>query len=585
MLTIRMLHFTLALPPALSGQEDTVLLHHALQCGTKQWGELGRSGQLKRSNKSCCNRYIFLRRKFTHSFRQHLLQKHLEAVGISQHLSFDRDYQPLLSQYFNQQQQQQQQQQQRLEGVGAGAVALGGLSFDECMMVFFAPNARCYRTAAPTNLSSLATPPAPHAHPPASHAAAFSPAAVRTTDFPSPRDAVAIASASNAAALRSPLKRPRGDCTGLGASQPLLEGHENGLLRDGLVRGGVVRGGLVCTTERRGQSVAEQFQQHGESSRMQAAENALLDALLLGGDQQQQGGTRNRVQRVLWPRVGSESALPDDVLLGCTSEGPAVMQRAALSAPTPTQPHAELPAPMHPQLAAPPGCAPCVGDFNPCCGDFISCIGDFNPCSALRDMSSCNAETLPWNSCGTQEQEPVDTYIDLLRDGNNNGNSNANDALFLSTPVAHLLLGAHALTVPFPSGPQQQALAASGAAGAALLEWNVQQGGTGEAGAQPHRQQQQQQQRAKSCLHLELEDILPLPLHQRLPQPLPQAPLPAAPSQHALPHGVIGALNMPSNPRGAHMDAPMQPRRAMQQQPVSLPAAALPIPCRRRGPT
>ncbi|CAI7868815.1 unnamed protein product, partial [Closterium sp. NIES-54] len=44
-----------------SREEDAVLLRHALQCGTKQWGELERSGQLKRSNKSCCNRYIFLR--------------------------------------------------------------------------------------------------------------------------------------------------------------------------------------------------------------------------------------------------------------------------------------------------------------------------------------------------------------------------------------------------------------------------------------------------------------------------------------------------------------------------------------------
>ncbi|CAI7868826.1 unnamed protein product, partial [Closterium sp. NIES-54] len=41
--------------------EDAVLLQHALQCGTKQWGELEKSGQLRRNNKSCCNRYIFLK--------------------------------------------------------------------------------------------------------------------------------------------------------------------------------------------------------------------------------------------------------------------------------------------------------------------------------------------------------------------------------------------------------------------------------------------------------------------------------------------------------------------------------------------
>ncbi|CAI6006271.1 unnamed protein product [Closterium sp. NIES-64] len=38
---------------AWSREEDAVLLRHVLQCGTKQWGELERSGQLKRSNKSC----------------------------------------------------------------------------------------------------------------------------------------------------------------------------------------------------------------------------------------------------------------------------------------------------------------------------------------------------------------------------------------------------------------------------------------------------------------------------------------------------------------------------------------------------
>ncbi|CAI5534269.1 unnamed protein product [Closterium sp. Naga37s-1] len=481
MLTTRMPHFTLVLPPALSGQEDAVLLRHALQCGTKLWGELGRSGQLKRSNKSCCNRYIFLR---SDHFRQHFLQEHLQAIGRPHHFSFHRDCQPLLCQDFSQQ-QQQQQQQQRLEGEGAGAVTLGGLSLDECMMVFFAPNAR--RPPAPTNLLSLATPPAshapppalpappapppappapppappapppappapppaPHAPPPTSRTAAFSAEPACITNFPFPHDAFPVAAASDAAGLRSPLKRPRSECPGVGVDQPLLDARENGLLRDGFLRGGFQRGGEVCSMERYGQSVAEQFQQHGESSCMQAAENALLDALLLGEDQQQQqqqqqqGGRRNRAQRVLWPRIGSESALPDDVLLGCTSEGPAVMHRAALSAPPPTQPRSELPPPMSPQVAAPPGCAPCIGDFNPCCGNFAYCIGDF------RDMSSCNAEPLAWKSCGTQEQEAVD------------------------------------------AGPQQQVLAASGAAGAALPEWMVEQGGIGEAGAQPHRQQQQ----------------------------------------------------------------------------------------------
>jgi len=44
-------------------QEDEVLLEHALQRGTRRWGELDASGRLpRRDNKSCCNRFLFLKK-------------------------------------------------------------------------------------------------------------------------------------------------------------------------------------------------------------------------------------------------------------------------------------------------------------------------------------------------------------------------------------------------------------------------------------------------------------------------------------------------------------------------------------------
>ncbi|CAI6009236.1 unnamed protein product [Closterium sp. NIES-65] len=246
-----------------------------------------------------------------------------------------------------------------------------------------------YRLAVPPNLSPFASPPpasqAPHF---ASQAATFSAAATAasTSQLPFARDAyLVVAAASNATSLRRPMKRPRDDCAGLGGDQPLLGGRESPLMRGGVMRGGMERGGMacrgvVCSTQSRRQSVAEQFQQQGESSRAHAADEALLEALLQEGlrQQQQQGGARSRVQRVLWPHVGSESALPDDVLLGFSSEDAALTKRAALSAPPPIHPRAVLPAPMPSELAAPPSSALCFQNPVACCGDFAPCFGDFS---------------------------------------------------------------------------------------------------------------------------------------------------------------------------------------------------------------
>ncbi|CAI6006269.1 unnamed protein product [Closterium sp. NIES-64] len=290
--------------------------------------------------------------KFTNRFRNNFLRKHLEDAVILHHAS-DGYSQPILSRGFK----QQQQQWQRADGVGSPGLAFGGLSFEECTAVFFAPNARCHYPAfpagpaVPPNLSPFASPPpasqAPHF---ASQAATFSAAATAasTSQLPFARDAyLVVAAASNATSLRRPMKRPRDDCAGLGGDQPLLGGRESPLMRGGVMRGGMERGGMacrgvVCSTQSRRQSVAEQFQQQGESSRAHAADEALLEALLQEGlrQQQQQGGARSRVQRVLWPHVGSESALPDDVLLGFSSEDAALTKRAALSAPPPIHPRA-----------------------------------------------------------------------------------------------------------------------------------------------------------------------------------------------------------------------------------------------------
>ncbi|CAI7756693.1 unnamed protein product [Closterium sp. NIES-53] len=629
-----------------SYEEDAVLLRHALQCGTKQWGDLGRSGQLKRSNKSCCNRYIFLRRK------------HLEDAAFLQHVSLEGYNQPLYCQDFKQQHQHQLQQQhwRRAEGVGSAELAFGGLSFDECTAVFFTPNVHCHHLAfppVPPNLSPFASPPlasqAPHF---ASQAATFSAAAANasTSEFSLAHDAFPVAAASTAAAVHRPLKRPRDDCTSLGGDQPLLGGRESrwmrggggargggarrgGLRRDGLPGDGVLHAAPASVS---GRAVPAA----GESSRVQqqAADEALLGALLWEErGQQQQGGVRSRAQRVLWPCVGSKSALPDDVLLGCSSDEPALMQRATLSAPPPTRPHAELPASTPSQFAAPPASTFCVGNSALCCGDFAPCVGDFGegwlrvgsesalpddvllgvccedpaftqcsapsaapptqphaalpapmpsllaapPGSALRSMSSGMTQTLDGSAGAMQELEYLDARIAMLGNGNSSNhnhsndkeNDNGNGALFLDTPVAHMLLDGRTLTVHLGSGPQQQALAAPGAAGADQPGWAVEQGGTWEGDAQRHQHRQ-----LKGCGHGELERILS---HHQPLLPLSQTPMLSAPTQPVL-YGVPSALNMPSNPRNSHMQVLIQPRPAMLQQPFPT-GGALPALCPPHG--
>ncbi|CAI5517305.1 unnamed protein product [Closterium sp. Naga37s-1] len=619
------------------GEEDAVLLRHALQCGTKQWGELERSGQLKRSNKSCCNRYIFLRRKFTHRFRNNILRKHLDDAASLQRASLDGHSQPIFFPNFKQQQQQQQWQR---AGVGSPELAFGGLSFDECTAVFFAPNARCRHPALPPKLPSFASPPpvsqATHFASQAATFTAAATAAASTLDFTCAHDAFPVAATSNAVALRRPVKRPRDDCAGLGADQPLLRGRESRLMPGGVMSGGMVRGGMrcegvSCCTQRRRQSVAEQFQLQGESRCVQqqggassgvqqAEDEALMEALLQEEHRQQQpGGARSRAQRVLWPRVGSESALPDDVLLGLTGAEPTFTQRAALSAPPPTHPRIVLPAPMPSELTAPPGSALCFGNSILCCGDSAPCFGYFSlqPVewprvgseSALPDdvllglccegpaFSPCSAPSAPpptplpapmpsmlaaprgcalGSDCATHELEYLDACIEMLANGNNSNDSNANnnngngdEALFLDTPVAHMLLGGRTLTEHCGSGPQQHALAAPGAAGAGLPEWAVEQGGAWEGGAQRHQHRQ-----LKGCGRGELERILS---HRQLLQPLSQTPMQSAPTQPLL-YAVPSALNTPSNPRSSHMQVPIQPRPAMLQQPFPT-GGALPALC------
>ncbi|CAI6009232.1 unnamed protein product [Closterium sp. NIES-65] len=537
----------LSLRCALGGQEDAVLLRHALQCGTKQWGKLERSGQLKRSNKSCCNRYIFLRRyprmppnvtvlvrlsisntsplpwpcgdgrKFTERLRQNLLLKHLGVAAFPQaHVSLDGHSQPLLCQDLK---QQQQQQSEHSEGVGAAALTFGGLSYEECATAFLAPHARCCLPPAPPNLSSLVgPPPASQTSFPASETAAFSAAAASTTiRFPISHEAFPVAAASNAAALRRALKRPRDDCEWRGADQRLPGGRDSRLVQSGLVRNG---------------------------------------------------------KRVEWPHVGSESALPDDVLLGCSSDESAFIQRSALSAPPPTLPLAALPVPMPPQLAALSGSAPCIGDFavhgeewlrvgsesalpddvllGLCCEDPssaqpaalsapVSAPAPAQPLAAQMpsplaglpgpargSSSKCVTAMLAGSTCGTQELEYLDACIDMLSNITNTDNIDMhsgthsgkdNDALFLDTPVAHVLLGGSPLAAPLASGPHAGGPAVPRAAGTALPEWVEEQGGTGEGGGEGHRQQQYLAQESllaqwEPCQYLELDRMLSLPPHQ-----------------------------------------------------------------------
>ncbi|CAI5975754.1 unnamed protein product [Closterium sp. NIES-65] len=351
------------------------------------------------------------------------------------------------------------QQQQRSEGVGAAALAFGGLSYEECVTAFLAPHARCCLPPAPPNLSSLATlPPASQAPPAVSQGATFSAVADCTYEFPFAQDAFPVAASSNTAALCRAVKRPREDCPEVGAQKPLLGRDsqllQGGVVQGGTVRGGMVQGGMVCGTESRHQSVAEQFQHQGASRReqpskqfqqqgasrhVQIEEAALLDALL-----------EEEHRKLEW-----ESALPNDVLLGVSSlDAVGFSSLDAVGFTTPCAPEpAPLPTPLAAALAT----------------------------SVPVRMGSSTGGTLVVSSC---TQPELDTC------------SVAHDDVALSSdmPVDPLLLSGHAPTVPllphgqlvrvpWASRSQGRLLAGTGGGGAGLEEWALEQGGSTEGGA------------------------------------------------------------------------------------------------------
>ncbi|GJP30054.1 hypothetical protein CLOM_g3140 [Closterium sp. NIES-68] len=321
-----------------SAEEDAVLLRHALHCGTRQWGMLGRRGQLKRNNKSCCNRYIFLRRKFVQRFQEILLREHLGGSAFSRRIALEAHSQLLLrrdgqqQQYWQQQQQQQQQHPEQQAGVGSlgsppsPGLTFGGLSFDQCRRVFLSPNA--HRPTAQASLATAFCTAAASSDGAAlstAAAAASSAAVFSVASFPDPA-LVSSAGSFNAAfpnasaACKLPMKRAREDYGGLLADPSLS---------------GLAGSGWASRTLHHSQSLEDLFLQ--------------------------QGGERSEVQAALWARVVSESALPDDVLLGFSSEDPGVsVPFAALPAPLPApfsaQPPqaAALPAPLPAPFSAQP---------------------------------------------------------------------------------------------------------------------------------------------------------------------------------------------------------------------------------------
>ncbi|GJP82929.1 hypothetical protein CLOP_g13151, partial [Closterium sp. NIES-67] len=241
---------------------------------------------------------------------------------------------------------------------------------------------------------------------------------------------------------------------------------------------------------------------------------------------QQQGGESSGVQAALWSRVGSESALPDDVLLGFSSEDPSVsVPFAALPAPLPAALSAQaalpaplpapLPVPLPTQLTAPTGSVP-------------------------RGIRSCLGGTLSFeNGSAGQEMFPFMGARSTVPE---------NDPLFLDTPVALLWLHGTASYLPTEpseaseaSEPQGRPLAAW-LPDPALPEWALEQGGTREKGGQEHKhqhpvgeevgvegvsfpQRHHQQQQLNGHQHLEFEGIPSMSSYQPLPEPHPQ-PLP-----------------------------------------------------------
>ncbi|CAI5978829.1 unnamed protein product [Closterium sp. NIES-65] len=416
--------------------------------------------------------------------------------------------------------QENQQQQQRQDGAvspesQSPALSFSGLSYEECRSVFFSPNARSstdphlpsfwfhpttHHTAV---LASTAASNAPFSRSPFSAATSPPKVAALPNFIPVPNtaalsnDSVATNTATyaRAAALSLPMKRAREEMSSLTANQPLLSNAS----RDEL--------GLPRRVAQRPQSLRELLQLRGERCWQQQAlwpavgsERAWFAHLLLEERRQQQV-ENGAVQRVLWPRVGSESALPDDVLLGCSSDDPAFIQRSALSAPPPTQPHAALPAPMPSQLAAGPYSAlciddfkPCIGDSKPCCGDVAPCVEDAPPADAraavqqlAQSVDSCSQEH--GNSYAHDSKSDVHAHGSSNHDIPVQGNSNVpygrSESLFLDAPVSHLCLAEPASTPLTGESP------APPGGGVALPEWAVEQGGTHEGGVQSHKDHRQ----------------------------------------------------------------------------------------------
>ncbi|GJP82928.1 hypothetical protein CLOP_g13151, partial [Closterium sp. NIES-67] len=418
-------------------------------------------------------------------------------------------------QYWHQQHQQHQrhQQQQRQEhqeqqhhhhpeqqtGVGSlgsasPALSFGGLSFDECRSVFLSPNAR-----RPTAQASLATAFCAAA---ASHAAALSidaaaPLAATSTAAAAAAD-FSVASFPNAAAVSSAGLFNAAFPNASAARQlPVKRARED-------------YGGLLVSS-RAGSGWASRTLHHSQS---------------LEDHFQQQGGESSGVQAALWSRVGSESALPDDVLLGFSSEDPSVsVPFAALPAPLPAALSAQaalpaplpapLPVPLPTQLTAPTGSVP-------------------------RGIRSCLGGTLSFeNGSAGQEMFPFMGARSTVPE---------NDPLFLDTPVALLWLHGTASYLPTEpseaseaSEPQGRPLAAW-LPDPALPEWALEQGGTREKGGQEHKhqhpvgeevgvegvsfpQRHHQQQQLNGHQHLEFEGIPSMSSYQPLPEPHPQ-PLP-----------------------------------------------------------
>ncbi|GJP30052.1 hypothetical protein CLOM_g22273, partial [Closterium sp. NIES-68] len=452
------------------------------------------------------------------------------ALAAHDQLLLRRDGQQ--QQYSHQQHRQQHQQQQQQHhhpeqqaGVGSlgsasPARTFGGLSFDECRSVFLSPNARrptaqaslatafCAAAAAASDAAALSTATAaPLAATPTAAAAVFS-----VASFPDPA-LVSSAGSFNAAfpnasaACKLPMKRTREDYGGLLADPSLS---------------GLAGSGWASRTLHHSQSLEDLFLQ--------------------------QEGERSEVQAALWARVVSESALPDDVLLGFSSEDPGVsVPFAALPAPLPApfsaQPPqaAALPAPLPTQLAAPTGVVP--REIRSCLGGTLSIENDSAGQEMLAFMGACS--TVP-------EIDPLflDTHVayPCLHGAASRacmGLHVGNPCLFLDSAVAHLCLPTPASYLLTEAREASEASEQQGRPLAGCLpeptlpEWALEQGGTGEKGGQEHRHQhpvgqgvgvegvslpqRRHQQQLNGHQHVELERIPSMSSHhQPLPEPHPQ---------------------------------------------------------------